>query len=198
MKRIATIAVLAALAGCAPPPSYNSSNVYTGSVSPSRAATATDLSSPTIKNDPYKPSIEVRAEGAEKTDADLNAEIWGLYGKVDKKTGAVSTYVQWGEVYGDRAWRFYSSASTNKGESLSFTQVERNVSKCFPRLGQCTYSEVYNITIPQALLRSGAKDGISFKIFGKSGSERIVNIPADVVAQFNTKIAEASKMRGSG
>lgn len=191
MIRTATVLALSALAlaACAPAPTYAPSGV------PTSYASANDVSAPIITNDSYSPTIKVEAGGGKKTDASANSEIWGLYGRVTKKSGATVAYVQWGEVYADREWRFYNRASTNKGEVLSFETVERKVSKCYPRLGECTYSEAYNIMIPPSLLKTGATDGISFKVYSRNGQEKIVNVPAEIVGQFNGKLAEAQKMR---
>lgn len=194
MRSIATIAALAAatLAACAPPPSSYSGSTYS---SPSAGFRASDLSAPTIKDDSYSPNIQVRATGGERGSPGegQGIELWGLFANINKQSGAVVTYVQWSDAYWDKEWRFYSRASTNKGQQLSFDTVDRTVSKC--SYGTCIYAETYNIMMPAAELRSGAKDGISFKIYSKTGVERVITIPAEIVAQFNEKVSEAQKMR---
>lgn len=191
MRTIATIAASAAfvLVACEPMPSSYSGN------SPSTAYRAVDLTTATIKNDSYSPTIQVKTDEAERGAPGYGrgTEAWALIAKIDKQTGAVVSYVQWLEVYWDKEWRFFSRASTNKGQSLSFDTVDRSVSKCSS--SGCIYSETYNIMMPAAELRSGAKDGINFKIYSKTGAERVISIPAEIVAQFNEKVVEAQKMR---
>lgn len=192
MLKYATVLVGFALLAACGSPEYTSSS--TGGSSPT-AYRAIDVSAPTIKNDTYSPDIKVKTGEAERGAAGYGrgTEAWALFANVNKQSGAVVTYVQWVEVYWDKEWRFFSRASTNKGQPLSFDKVDRSVSRCSS--GSCIYSETYNIMMPAAELRSGAKDGISFKIYSKSGAERIINIPAEIVAQFNEKVAEAQKMR---
>lgn len=195
MRSIATIAAAFAaltLAGCAPPPP---SFIRDGAYVASTEYRATDLAAPTIKNDSYSPNIQVRATGGERGSPGQGKgiELWGLFANINKQTGATVTYVQWSDAYWDSSWRFYSRASTNKGQSLSFDTVDRTVSKCSS--SGCIYSETYNIMMPAAELRSGAKDGVNFKIYGKNGDERVITIPAEIVSQFNEKVAEAQKMR---
>jgi len=45
-------------------------------------------------------------------------------------------------------------------------------------------------------MQAGARDGVSFKIYGKSGQERIIDLPANLIANFNEKMVEAAKTRG--
>lgn len=193
MLRLSTVTfAVVVLAGCATPPSYSSSPSYGSS---STQYQESDLSPPTIKNDQYSPSIQVRSEGGKRGQVSQGkgVEIWGLFANVGRQSGAVVTYVQWGEVYWDKAWRFYSRASTNKGQSLSFDTVDRKVTRCSH--GTCVYSETYNIMLTSADMRAGAKDGISFKIYGREGDERVITIPASIVEQFNEKVVEAQKLR---
>jgi hypothetical protein len=125
--------------------------------------------------------------------AGKGTELFGLYAKINKASGAIVTYVQWSEVYWVQEWRFYSRASNSNGQSYSFDRVSRDVSKC--GRGTCIYSETYNIGIPAADLRAGAKDGVSFKIYGKNGDERVINLSPALIEEFNAKVAEAVKLR---
>lgn len=162
-------------------------------VSSYSAPTSANPSSASIKNDNYSPTIDVQTEVV-KRGAPPNTEVYLLYGKIDRSSGKATAFVQWGEVYADKGWRFYSRASNSKGQSYELAQVSRNVSSC-SRSG-CVYSETYNIYLPQGDLRAGSKEGISFKIFGKNGDERIVSLSPSLIAEFNEKMAEAAKMRG--
>jgi hypothetical protein len=185
--------VLPLLAGC-----YDAGGSYAAPSSAAPSYRDYPPTGPSIVNDSYSPTIKVKTESGQRGGpASSGTEIYGLYATVDRKSGAVVSYVQWGEVYGDRSWRFYSRASTDKAEPLSVDQVDRSVGRCFPNLGECTYSEVYNIKIPEKLMKAGAADGIRFKIYGRNGDERIVMIPAMTVAPFNEKVAEAVKLRSA-
>lgn len=155
--------------------------------------TQTDPSDPTIERDQFSPVIKVVAKGGERSEGS-DSQIYGLYGAIDKKSGATTTYVQWGEVYGSTDWRFYVRASNDKAQPLSMKEVQRNVGRCFST-GRCVYTEVYNIMIPAADLKSGATEGASFKLYAKNGEQRIVKLPAELISKFNEKMAEAQRDR---
>jgi hypothetical protein len=179
-----------ALAACGSPSStYNYSSAgYTTAAAPKNS----DPSGPVIKNDPYSPAIEVEMGGGKREGN--GTQIYGLYGAIEKKAGTTRTYVQWAEVYSGSEWRFYSRASNNQGAPLEFKQVDRKVASCSGR-GSCVYDETYNVYLTPTQLRQGAVDGLSFKIFGRNGDERIVSLPAAAVSAFNEKMAEAAKSR---
>jgi len=192
VKKTTTIAALAALVvlnGCtAPPPEYNrtsSSSAYFGSP----GSPATVPTNATIKNDQYSPTINVETDIARTTGN--GTQIFVLGGRIDRKSREKTAFVQWGEVYNAKAWRFYSRASDDTGTALRFVQVGRNVSSCSG--GTCVYSETYNVYLTPAMLQRGASSGISFKIYGRNADERIVNIPASTIAEFNAKMVEAAK-----
>jgi hypothetical protein len=186
--------VCCGMAGC-----YSTSPSYPTRTSYSSAAYSAPKSvSPSnfrIKADAYSPAIDVTCDPGERGSVPAGTEIYGLYGKIDRASGRSTTFVQWGEVYTDRDWRFFSRASNDKGQSLDFDKIDRKVSSC--SRGTCVYSETYNIYLSSADLRTGASQGISFKIYGRKGDERIVNLPADMVREFNSKLAEAMRQRSS-
>ena len=165
---------------------------YSYAASTSAAPKNTDPSTVTIKQSAYATSIEVESDVGER--AGDGTTIYLLAGSIDKKTGAVRTFVQWGEIYTARDWRFYSRASTNKSEPLEFNEVSRKVSSC--SRGSCVYNEMYNVYFTPAQMRQAGSAGLDFKVFGRRGDERVVTIPAAVVADFNAKMVEAAKLRG--
>jgi hypothetical protein len=192
MTRFATaVGYLACLVGCAggAPTSYSPNSASSSTYEQSQPYT------PTIENDPYSPTIDVTTKAGQTGQAGPGIQISVLFAKIDKKSGAVVTGVQWGEVYIDSEWRFYSRASSSKGQAYTFSRVDNKVSKCSS--GTCVYSETDNIMIPAADHKSGAVDGISFKIYGRKGDERVVALPATLIEEFNAKVAEAVKMRAA-
>ena len=191
LKPLIALFLVPVVAACGGGNSYSS---YPSSASYSKPPKNSDPSSPTIKNDNYSPSIEVNTEPGERG-APPNIEIFGLFGKVERSSGKATAYVQWNELYIDKEWRFYTRASSSKGQPYQFNQVGRDVSKC-DRYTGCIYSETYNIYLPPSDLRGGANEGISFKIYSKNGQERVVRLSPSLVTEFNEKMAEAAKMRG--
>ena len=139
---------LLSAAGCYAPPSYQASSPSAG-----LPAVNSEPTTPTIKQDAYATSINVEARGGEQT-AGSTSQLFGLYGTINKKTGATVVYVQWAEIYAAPEWRFYSRASTNKGQELSMATVDRKVGNCH-RTGNCIYTETYNIMMPAADLKAG-------------------------------------------
>ena len=189
MQKIASLVLLLTLCGCAQPDPYRP---YNAPSTPSYAGTPPPPTVPmnaSIKSDPYSPTINVETDVAETKGN--GTQIFALAGQIDRKTRERTVFVQWGEVYSARAWRFYSRASDDTGTPLRFLQVSRKVSSC-PG-GTCIYNETYNVYLTPAMIQRGASQGISFKVYSRNGDERIVNIPASTVAEFNSKMAEAAK-----
>lgn len=193
MRAIATILLIITVGGC-----YGggeSYGAYPASVSTYVAPRNSDPTAPSIKNDRYSPTIDVKTEGGERGAHPTGVELYGLYAKIDRSTGKVTAYVQWSDVYTDRAWRFYNRASNDKGQRYDFDKVDRSVSSC--SYGTCVYAETYNIQIPQVDIRAGARNGVNFKIFSQTGQERVIQLSAELLREFVGKLDEAQKVRGS-
>lgn len=176
--------LLLLLTGCG---SYQTSG-YGGYSAPTIAKPTAPALPITVKDDAYRPTIEFDSEAGHGGYTG-DATLWGIYGSMDRKTKARRYYSQWSNVYDDRAWRFFQSAGSSKGERLEVSSINRNVVSCTGyRYSGCAYSETLNVYFTEAQMRRGAKEGLSVKMFARSGSEKTFDVPADVVAQLLAKM----------
>lgn len=132
-----------------------------------------------IKDDPYRPDIEFKSSLVQFGPAS-DQKMWLLIGRMERANKNRTYYVQWYAIYSSPNWRLYSSASTSKGEVLKFDVVDRHIDRCYARLGECVYGEVYNIFIPDKIMGRATKEGLSFKLFARDQSESVVNISAEL------------------
>jgi hypothetical protein len=172
LRRLIILAALVGLVGCG-------------------AIGAPDVGPPpatiTVKSDPYKDSIEYQS-GVSKSGSLMDQDIWLLIAQKNRKTGRIIYYVQWANVYDADGWRFYSYANAEGGEKLEFEEVSRDVSNCGS--GTCIHDETYNIYLTPEKLSHGATSGISFKIFARDGTSKLVVIPGPVISALREKMGQ--------
>lgn len=191
--RICAVLFAVFLAGCQSP----HATTYSTGGSPAYSLRDPDIDPtvPSIKEDKFSPFIKVETEVGRKQN-NKGSQMYSLNGAIDRKNGVTVTFVQWVEVYSAKEWRFYYRASDDSGTSLDFHKVARNVSSCTSGIG-CVYDEVYNIYFTPAQIKAAKTNGLLFKIYGKRSDERVVNIPANVVAEFDAKMIEARQLNGA-
>lgn len=138
-----------------------------------------------IKDDQFSPTIDITSKTfSNKTPTD-NQE-WVLIGQKDRKSGSISVFVQFGNVYEDFGWRHYFKASTDSADDLKLTKIESNVVGCPYNIG-CTYSETVNLYITPEVLKSYSSRNLRIKIFAQNGINQVIELPSDLLAEFRTK-----------
>lgn len=133
-------------------------------------------------DDPFSSNLSYATGAASlrNTDDYDGSQIWQVIGLVDRVTGERDYAIAWGTVYSGSEWRFFSSARTLGGQSLTMQQVERDVSGCSGR-GGCTYSEFYFIAVPEDLLVAARQSGFQFRVSGRPMATANVTIPGPYV-----------------
>lgn len=109
-----------------------------------------------------------------------------LVGRIDRKSGALTTLVQFEIVYQGDHKRHYEHARNARAEALQFTKVPRNA-KCQPQKG-CTYDELFLVVIPEAELRAAAAGGYQIKAFAKNGPDVLVDVPKELIVNLFAQI----------
>lgn len=75
-------------------------------------------------------------------------------------------------------WAFYYRAASN-GRALEFVQIDRSVSTC--STNPCTLRETFAATIPEDLLATGAKHGLTIRFYARDGYVRDAVYPAEYI-----------------
>ena len=106
-----------------------------------------------------------------------------LVGRVERKTGMVTTLLKVEFAYVGEHKRGYESARNSSAQPLGFTKVSSN-RRCQVN-GPCTHSEIFTVEVPQAELRQAPSEGYQLKVFARNGPSAVVGIPkATIVALF--------------
>jgi hypothetical protein len=138
-----------------------------------------------ISDDRFRPFREYTT-GEIKTGNASGLASKQLVGRVDRRTGALTTLLQFQIAYLGNHKRSYESARNNRAEPLRLNSVQRNA-KCHPRSG-CVYSEMFLVIIPEAQLRQAPAAGYQIKAFARNGPDLLVTIPKELIAGLFAKM----------
>lgn len=73
-------------------------------------------------------------------------------------------------------------AAADTGDALEFVAIEHKRIPPYCRVW-CTHSEVFGITLPQALLTTRQRDGLQVKIYARDGRNAILRISVGQISQ---------------
>ena len=138
-----------------------------------------------VRDDQFAPYREM-ATGAVESGSGLSVESFQLFARIDRTTGALSTFVKVMHIYKAVMRVSFESARNIRAEPLKLTALGKT-SKCKPGAG-CTYFEVYTIDIPETELRQAGPTGYPFKIFARVAGERLLTIPKPLIDELLKKI----------
>lgn len=136
-------------------------------------------------DDSFRPFKEY-STGLIKSGNALGVGAKQLVGRVDRKTGALTMVLQFQIVYVAGNKRRYEQARNVRAEPLAFHTVPRRAD-C-PRNKDCTYDELFLVTIPEAELRTASAEGYQVKAFAKNGPDVLVSIPKLLIANLFAQI----------
>jgi hypothetical protein len=170
MKKLISIAALAALTGCATPPprpvaappDYSVASVVEGAVD--------------VTRDDFKKQIRV-----------VGPNVLRGYQTVMLRAIKMRDITVWqvyaADLYDGGGWRFYRDAYDRDGRALEFVSIDRKVLSC--RSG-CSYSEHMAVTLDRAYLeRAAAGPGISVKLGTRTaGQGWEIGLPPGYIAGF--------------
>lgn len=136
-------------------------------------------------DDSFRPFKEY-STGPIKSGNALGLGAKQLVGRVDRKTGALTMALQFEIVYVAGNKRRYDQARNARAEPLAFHSVPRRAD-C-PRHKDCTYDELFVVTIPEAELRAAPAEGYQIKAFAKNGPDVLVSIPKPLIVSLFAQI----------
>lgn len=136
-------------------------------------------------DDSFRPFKEY-STGPIRSGNSLGVGAKQLVGRVDRKTGALTLVLQFQIVYVAANKRRYEQARNARAEPLAFHTVPQRA-QC-PRNKDCTYDELFLVTIPEAELRAAAADGYQVKAFAKNGPDLLVSIPKPLISSLFARI----------
>lgn len=104
-----------------------------------------------------------------------------LNGRIDRKSGALTTLLNVEFAYVSDHKRGYETARNSQAQPLRFTRLSSH-GRCPPG-AKCSYGELFTVEIPEAELRQAAPEGYQLKVFARNGPGAVVSIPkAQIVA----------------
>lgn len=136
-------------------------------------------------DDSFRPFKEY-STGPIKSGNSLGVGAKQLIGRVDRKTGRLTMVLQFQIIYIAANKRRYEQARNARAEPLAFHAVPQR-SEC-PRNKDCTYDELFLVTVPEAELRATAADGYQVKAFAKNGPDVLVSIPKPLITSLFARI----------
>lgn len=144
-----------------------------------------------VTDDSFRPFKEYATAPIKSGNA-LGIGMKQLVGRVDRKSGALTTLLQFEIVYNSDNKRRYEQVRNARAEPLALQKVPRKAT-C-TRGGDCTYDELLLVTIPEAELRAAPAEGYMVKAFAKAGPDILVSIPKPLIESL---FAAIDKDRGA-
>lgn len=95
---------------------------------------------------------------------------------IDARSGEAAHQLYVSDSYAG-AERNWDAARDGQGRQLRFTAISRNEIACS---GGCSYAEEFAAALPETLLR-GSSDGLTVVFAARSGAERSVAVPGDLI-----------------
>lgn len=132
-----------------------------------------------LRDDPFRPYREY-GSGPVRTQSGTTIVETELQARVDRKTSAVTLLLRTTIAYTGSRQRKYESARTSAAELLAMEKIAHS-SQCEKR-GECVYSEILEIGLPEAGLRAAGPRGYAIKVFGAAGGDVTITIPGGVIA----------------
>ncbi|MGE3916802.1 MAG: hypothetical protein AB7F78_14010 [Hyphomicrobiaceae bacterium] len=135
------------------------------------------------RDDAFLPYREVTTSPFESGRLPGDRISGSLGARVDRKTGAATTYALLTVVYAERQGRRYETARNLQAEALPMRQVYKDGSHC-RKLSGCVHAEAFQVDLPPAELRQAlaAGNGYAIKLFGRAGAGTVFAFPKDTLA----------------
>ena len=151
---------------------------------PGKPAYKLDVS---LRDDAFHPETEY-ASSIIREGTFLEPIQYQLVAKRDRRTLAVRVAVHCGITYSGFGYRHYAVARDAHAQQLVITDILKRSRHCGK--GPCEHAEYFNVYVPEADIRAAAaaKATYAIKLFAKTGSERLVVVPADVVVNVLTRL----------
>lgn len=169
MTKLATVAALALLSGCA---------TNYGTVAPSEVSKAIEVKDSSFDADITYTGPQVMSET--RRGLFVDNETARLAAVKNKKTGAVN-YAVYVRVLYSFDWRFYKSVSFRDGMQAEVKNVSQRVNACTSG-GGCIHTEELVFVVDLAKLK--AAGDLEFRLNAKNGTENIITLPRGYINGF--------------
>lgn len=136
-------------------------------------------------DDDFRPFKEF-VSGEIRSSNQLGLGAKQLVARIDRKSGALTTLLQFEIAYTSSHRRTYEQARNNRAETLPFHSIQRH-SRCTPGK-DCIYDELFIITLPEADLRRAATSGYRLKVFARNGPEILIDVPKELIVNLFAKV----------
>ena len=127
----------------------------------------------TARDDTFQPFKEFRS-GRVTLRHYPNIVSYELIGRLDRKSGVLTTQIEVDFAYNAPRRRYYNAARNARAEPLRLVPLRAN-GRCSGG-APCPHEEVFEIAIPEADLRQAPADGYALKLFAKDGPETVITI----------------------
>jgi hypothetical protein len=144
-------------------------------------------------DDPFRPYREYsigKIQGGSLLGPGIGAGIneKQLAARVDRKTGAVVTFLEFEIAYTGAIRRSYERATNVRAETLPITVLAHHTSDCNRQTGTCSHFELLHITIPEGDLRGAGADGYPLKLFARTGPDVEVAVSKELITALLAKV----------
>lgn len=133
-----------------------------------------------VTDDPYQDHIKYMSGLGSEGVAGRDYTVWAVLGVKSRKSPEALFYVQWRNSYFTADWRFYFRASDAGANELKIEEVKSDVENCSSS-GACFHEERFNIFFSLPQMTAGRTAGISFKMYARDGSSKVVSVHPRVV-----------------
>ncbi|MBX9592596.1 MAG: hypothetical protein K2X43_25185 [Hyphomonadaceae bacterium] len=138
-----------------------------------------------VRDDKFQPYREYTT-GRVRAGAHPNLLALELNGRIDRRSGALTTLLSVEFAYMSGYKRGYETARNSRAEVLHLTKLSSS-GRC-PSGSMCAYGEVFTVEIPEAELRQAAPEGYQLKVFARTGPAAVVTIPKAQIAALLARI----------
>jgi hypothetical protein len=103
-----------------------------------------------------------------------NIVSYELIGRLDRKSGVLTTLIEVDFAYAALRHRHYNAARDARAGTLRLVPLRAN-GRCAGS-APCPHEEVFEVLIPEADLREAPAEGYALKVFAKDGPETVISI----------------------
>ena len=140
-----------------------------------------------VTDDQFQPFKEYSTGKLWSFDTKFFSEVT-LGARLDRKTGALSTILEFLVSYNTDARYNYKVARNNKAELLKLSALQRRSHNCIRKEDTCDHKEILQVEIPESDLRQAPSEGYAVKLFPAVGPAQLVTVPKQLIVSLLAKV----------